>query len=191
MESFNGIVDGLFKPARKLLSYRDVSPDRVRRERDKSLNQISAKWIHSKYVYSQYIVKPYYGYDIGEPVSKICKRILEKPKRFISVKEFKGVVVNVPHSSHTGKRGVEYREEVITPQLLVLQDKDMQVKFVVDGSIIKNSSYLTEDENKLLVACIEEWYNHNREQLAEKEKRNEQKRKDKFRQEMIEQYKDL
>lgn len=198
MESFDSLVDRLFKPLSDKSNIMgiisrgdDQNYTHCRDIVEKYYKQTPDQCIYSKYVYSQAIVKPYYGYDIGEPVSKICKRILEKPNRFHSVKESKRVVISVPHYPHTVRFGIEYREEEITPQLLVLQDKDTQVKFIVKSGIIKNLSYLTGDENKLLVACIEEWYNHNREQIAEKEKRNEQKRKDKFRQEMIEQYKDL
>lgn len=43
--------------------------------------------IQGKYNYSEAILKPFYGADVNEPIVKICKRILDKPARFKTLKE--------------------------------------------------------------------------------------------------------
>lgn len=140
-----------------------------------------------KYQESKQVLKPYRGRDIGEPVVKICKRILEKPYRFCSLKNQEQIV---EHRLEYISSFNTVLEEVV-PEIKVLQDKDTQVKFVLKNGEVENLSYLTRDENFLLSACIQEWYDSNNELLKHKEEKAEQKRKDKYRQEMIDQYKDL
>lgn len=137
-----------------------------------------------KYQESKQVLKPYRGKDIGEPVVKICKRILEKPYRFCSLKNQEQVTERIGSAFH-------FNIVELLPEIKILLDKDTQVKFVLKDGYIANLSYLTRGEQHLLGACIEEWYDSNRKLLEHKKQIREQKRKDKYRQEMVDQYKDL
>jgi len=55
--------------------------------------------------------------------------------------------------------------------------------------LVRYPSFLTKDEKKLLISVLDEWYSFTKDKLRADQERLEQKRKDKFRQEMIDLYK--
>ena len=182
MKTLEQIVDGLWKPKEPDYKYhiKKVTGHFVR-------NNIAIKdrhrFLHDCYVYQKLLHTPFYGYDVQEPVVKICKRILEKPNRFHLVKSFDTEQYTY-FQQHRVKTGHGWK---------VIQDKDTGQKFIREKktSCVTNPSFLTYDEKVLLTVVIDEWYNYMKESLAQKQIEIENKRKDKFRQEMIELYKGL
>lgn len=202
MRTFDGVMDGLWKPQLKVdlrctdypngkssrghhvttsAEYKFVNLSDVRPYQLQHQDTKITCSVQSKYDYAKEIMKPFYGRDIGEPVVKICKRILEKPRRF--------------HALKWGNYSIKSNEGVFgwtsSPITKVLQDKDTQVKFVLgEYNKISHPTYLTDDEQKLLYTVISEWSKSEHKRITEKEKIRDQKRKDKFRQEMVDIYKD-
>ena len=185
MKTLEQIVDGLWKPESyfydklALAVYSEV----VYKDREE-WNTGAHYIIERKQQYAEKLMKPFYGYDVQEPIVKICKRILEKPNRFHLVKALEtNKVVKSPRRA--------YVEHIVSWG--VIQDKDTGQKFIREKqtSCVTNPSFLTYDEKVLLTSVIDEWYNYMKESLVQKEIKLENKRKDKFRQEMVELYKDL
>ena len=102
--------------------------------------------LEAKYVYSKAILEPFYGKDVNEPIVKICKRILEKPTRFKTLKESLSI-----------KRDGSY--DLYIDKIIIL-DKDTQQRFVFENEICTNPSFLTSDESKLLYKVVIEWKEH-------------------------------
>lgn len=164
MKTFEQIVDACFKPEK---------PDGTKRDIFHNIRLLSSKeMLYELETYSSYISKPFYGADINEPVVTICKRILTKPERFSLV-------------------CVKHDEYVHIPEKLVVVCRDTGQRFVVIWDKITNLSFLTDDENKLLYEVFHEWYEAMKVVEHEKKIKREQRRKDKFRQELTDLYKDL
>lgn len=192
MRTFEQIVDGLWKPERKVFNYTKYKVDSkgVHLE-SKWCNKHAVSWIledsdkynftyhiNLDYKYAQDIMKPFYGRDIGEPIIKICKRILDCPDRFVMAKE--GDVTEVYSGrNHKKLNGVE-----------VLQDKDVQSgKFVFHVGSTVFPTFLTKDESKLLYTVAQEWYKSQKDEIDRKKQLREQQKNDKFRQELMNDYK--
>ncbi|AGH31994.1 hypothetical protein VPIG_00137 [Vibrio phage PWH3a-P1] len=185
MKTFEQIVDECFKPNKVVLLYTDERDrDLALRTGTKSVvNLIAKQYIYKKYIYSSKVMSgDFYGKDINEPVIKICKRILDKHERFSLIHDYQYESVN----THNGVLCTES-----TLQGFSIMDKDTNKKFVVSWGRVKNLSFLTEDENQLLAKVLREWYDFRKGLEHEKKLKREQKRKNKFRQELTDLYKDL
>ena len=183
MKTFEGIIDECFRPKK---------PDGFEYTTSGSLtlrrNCKSRDLIHQLQVYSSFILKPFYGKDINEPVIKICNLVLTTPKRFNLI------------STEYGLRG-SYSENIneynITSFLkkYVIEDKGTKQKFVIEEKGVVYPTCFNQDESILLRYVFDAWYVSYTQELIskreEKRKVREQKRKDKFRQELTDLYKDL
>ena len=186
MKSFEQIVDKCFKPIKVHLNFMD------QREKDLAVqsntkgvvNLIASKYIEKKYNYSKELMSGgfFHGKDINEPVVKICRRILDSPERFY--------LVSTETKYSKDYDGWMYVNRAYIAKFVV-QDRDTNQKFVVETGILKLPTCLTNDESRLLAATLREWYANRKDIECEKKLKREQKRKDKFRQELTDLYKDL
>lgn len=177
MKTFEEIVDRCFKPRKpdKLyLPHRTICSDEAFSK--------TKDFIDVLYGYSECLSKLHYGKDINEPVIKICERILNKPERLHLVD------TKIKYSKDYD--GWVFVERAYISKFVV-QDKDTNQKFVVENGTLKIPTCLTDDENRLLAATLREWNDHMKASEEDKKLKREQKRKDKFRQELTDLYKGL
>lgn len=184
MRSLDDIVTGLWKPKEPERKYDLVINSKGFNFKPQNV-PIKDKhtYRYNYYIYQKLLRTPFYGRDVQEPVVKICKRILDKPNRFHLVKDYK-----VEQTIKSFRGCVLSVTETVGWK--VIQDKDTQQKFVRKdtGGVVSNLSCLTYDEQVLLTAVLCEWYNHQKEILAEKKAIREEKRKQKFRKELSDLY---
>lgn len=178
MKNFDEIVDELFKPnfiLKKKYHWKKgchVESGKYKRAREE---------IQRRYLASLKVVKPCYG-DINEPITKICRLMLDNPSRFVLVEE------GVWEMLRMDARGYHTIREFYPK---VIQDKVTQQKFVFnEQGGVEMPSFLTEDESELLFEVSEEWYIHSKNIIKENKLKQEQKRKEKHRQELVELYKE-
>jgi hypothetical protein len=184
MKTLEQIVDMLWRPTYIKPSFNEI--DLMHHKEDvKSKNKAALRFttmitINNRYDYSKLIMQPFYGKDIGEPIVKICNRILACPDRFVMVKE--GVVHWV--YSPCGEAHLH--------GATVLQDKDVPSgKFVFGGGETTFPTFLTPDESKLLYTVAQEWYLSKKDEIDRKKQLREQQKLDKFRQELMNDYKEI
>jgi hypothetical protein len=184
MKTLEQIVDMLWRPTYIKPNFNEI--DLMSHKEDvKSKNKAALRFttmitINNRYDYSKLIMQPFYGKAIGEPIVKICNRILTCPNRFIVVKE--GVV----------KEYFKYSSPVVVRGVTVLQDKDVSSgKFVFGGDKTIFPTFLTPDESKLLYAVAQEWYKTQKDEIDRKKQLREQEKRDKFRQELMNYYKEI
>lgn len=186
MKTFEQIVDMCLKPAKVHLDYMDQCEKilAIQNNTQGVVNLIASKYIEKKYIYSKILMSGnLYGREINEPVIKICKRILNKPNRFHLVIDKIGTSEDHDNNGFWTKR--TYTKGFI------LRDRDTNQQFIIEYNTLKFPTCLTDDENRLLAATLREWYTNRKDIECEKKLKREQKRKDKFRQELTDLYKDL
>lgn len=138
-------------------------------------NLIPAVIITTKYMYSSEVCRYQERLSsIGDPVEKICRRILEKPECFGEA-EYGG--------------GLEWTKYYTYRVSYIKTIKDLTTGqiFVFDNHFCVQPTFLNEYEAYFLKKCVLEWQVWN----EENKKSEECKVKDKQRQEMIKLYEDL
>ena len=182
MRSFDEVVDDLWKPRSYVYNKLtlDIYSEVVYKDMDK-WNTAARNTIERKQQYAEKLMQPFYGRDVQEPIVKICKRILEKPNCFHLVKE-------IEHKENYCNEKFYSIAKVVSWG--VVQDKDTQQKFVRKNTVgvVSNLSCLTYDEQVLLTAIFNEWYNHQKETIAQKKATREEKRNERFRKELSDLY---
>lgn len=185
MKTFEQVVDKCLKPAKVYLDYMDQCQKilAIQNNTKGVVNLVASKYIEKKYIYSKNLMSgDFYGKDINEPVVKICKRILNNLNRFQLDVYKEGISKDCNNGVWVGRPYVSK---------FVVVDRDTNQKFVVENNILKIPTCLTDDENRILVAVLKEWYTNRQTIEKDKKVKREQKRKDKFRQELTDLYKDL
>jgi len=171
MKTFDEIVDEVF--------YKRVS-EHIKVQ----INSLLERKYISKTLHSQELLTKMYKRseiyakqpDVSEPFIAVCTLILEKPNRF-------------------------HLQDSTDSRKTVVVDKSNNQKFITKTNVyglfepwterkVIYPSFLTEDENRLLVETIQEWHGFMSDKIKEDREKREQKRKDKFRQEMIDLYKE-
>ncbi|UZV41252.1 hypothetical protein vBVpaMR16F_186 [Vibrio phage vB_VpaM_R16F] len=198
MKSLDKIIDDLWKPESlhtwldEIVDYRlytRLDMYREYRYNNGLYNKERSKLLIGKmYEYSREIIKPHYGKDINEPVFKICSRILSEPKRFN--------LINTEYDVRDSYSENIYEYNVTNfLKKYVIEDKGTKQKFVIEEKGVVYPTCFNQDESILLRYVFDAWYVSYAQELIskreEKRKVREQKRKDKFRQELTDLYKDL